>query len=80
VREEHPSTYDNTNQASSEISIRLAKWHVAAEGLTPLLALAFHLLAGDATCFAEKAVPRERISLNEGWRFIKGDSQGIGDH
>jgi beta-galactosidase len=31
------------------------------------------------TAAAAQTVPRERVSFNDGWRFIKGDSDGVGE-
>jgi beta-galactosidase len=36
-------------------------------------------LAASPLVFAEYSSPRERISLNDGWRFNKGDSDGVGN-
>jgi beta-galactosidase len=48
----------------------------ACTGISLLAAFAV-FTAGVA--FAEGGAPRERISFNDGWRFTKGDSEGVGD-
>ena len=44
-----------------------------------LLGFAIVLLSAVNSLAAEISPPRERVSFNDGWRFMKGDADGAGD-